>query len=313
MRIVGLLVVATLAAFAMLVAGCGIGTKSEGQLGHASFAWEECFLGCSVADNPMAAGGAQAQINVSLANGFSFNQVRSSNPSVATAAIGGSNGLNLALTSASPGQTQVQLIDASGKLVDQVTVSVTQTAKLNVSTGWNGAAPIVVEGSTQSFHVTTVDANNHTLIGTGSVTFEIVDPLQHEDRLVFGDSVAFSGHAGAGTITARAPATSVVQAVTIVPLTALTSLSPTVKANTVDSTGTHGNVTVVANSAGGAVYGVHCTWSIADPSVMLESESTTSALDSAPLSTTRFLLTRPGTFEATCVSGAVSTTVTLQR
>jgi len=314
MRTVGLLVVATLAAFAMLVAGCGIGTKSEGQLGHASFAWQECFLGCSVADNPMAAGGAQAEISVSLANGFTFQEVRSSNPAVATVGFaGGSKGLNLALTSASPGQTQVQLVDGAGKLVDQVTVTVTQTAKLNVSTGWNGAAPIVVEGSTQSFHVTTVDANNHTLIGTGSVTFEIADPLQHEDRLLFGDSVAFSGHAGAGTITARAPTTSVVQPVTIVPLTALTSLSATVKANSVDSVGTHGNVTVVANSTAGAVYGVHCTWSIADPSVMLESETTTSALDSAPVSTTMFLLTKPGTFEATCASGAVSTTVTLQR
>jgi hypothetical protein len=207
----------------------------------------------------------------------------------------------------------VQLIDAGGKLVDQVTVTVTQTAKLTVSTGWNGAAPIVIEGAKETFHVTTVDANNHTLIGTGSVTFDLAAPLEHADEIVFGDSVAFSGPAGAGSITARAPTTSVVQPVTIVPLTALTSLSATVKANTIDSVGTHGNVTVVANSAAGAVYGVHCTWSIADPSVMLESETTTDALDSAPVSTTTFLLTKPGTFEATCTSGAVSTAVTLQR
>ena len=313
MRTVGLLVVATLVAFALLAAGCGIGGKSEGQLGHASFAWEECFLGCSVADNPMAAGGAHAEISVSLANGFSFNQVRSSNPSVATAGIGGSSGLNLVLTSASPGQTQIQLIDNSGKLVDQVTVTVTQTAKLTIAQGWNGAAPIVAEGATETFHVTTVDANNHTLIGTGSVTFDVASPLQHQDSLVFGDSVAFSGQAGAGTITAHAPAASVVQPVTIVPLSALTSLSATVKPNTIDSVGVHGNVTVVANSTSGAVYGVHCAWSIADPSVMLQSESTTGTLDSAPLSTTQLLLTKPGTFNATCTSGAVSTTVTLQR
>jgi hypothetical protein len=31
------------------------------------------------------------------------------------------------------------------------------------------------------------------------------------------------------------------------------------------------------------------------------------------VSTTMFLLTKPGTFEATCTSGAVSTAVTLQR
>jgi hypothetical protein len=313
MRTVGLLVVATLAAFAMLVAGCSIGTKSEGQLGHASFAWQECFLGCSVADNPMAAGGAQAEISVSLANGYTFSQVSSSNPNVATVAVGGPSGLNLLLTSGAPGQTQVQLLDHSGKLVDQVIVTVTQTAKLAVTAGWSGAAPIVVEGSTQTFHVTTVDANNHTLIGTGSVRFDVPDPLQLETSLTFGDAVAFSGHAGAGAITARAPATSVVQPVTIVPLSAVTSLSATVRANTTDSAGVHGNVTVVANSSAGAVYGVHCSWSIADPSVMLQSESTTNALDSAPQSTSLFLLTKPGTFDATCTSGAVSTTVTLQR
>ncbi|HEX8953960.1 MAG TPA: hypothetical protein VF945_19025, partial [Polyangia bacterium] len=106
MRTFGLLVAATLAAFAMLAAGCGLGGKSEGQLGHASFAWQECFLGCSVTDNPMAAGGARGEISVSLASGYSFNQVRSSNPSVATAAIGGTNGLDLVVDSAAPGQTQ---------------------------------------------------------------------------------------------------------------------------------------------------------------------------------------------------------------
>lgn len=313
MRTVGLLVVATLVAFALIAAGCGIGGKSEGQLGHASFAWQECFLGCSVADNPMAAGGAHAEIVVSLANGYSFNQVRSSNPAVASAAIGGSNGLNLALTSASPGQTQIELLDNAGKVVDEVTVTVTQTAKLTVTQGWSGAAPLVAEGSTETFHVTTVDANNHTLIGTGSVTFDVASPLQHEDTIVFGDTVAFSGHAGAGTITAHAPATSVVQPVTIVPLTALTGLTPTVKANTTDGSGVHGNVTVVADSSAGAVYGVHCAWTVSDPSVTLQSESTTSTLDSAPMSTSTFLLTRPGTFSATCASAAVSTTVTLQR
>ncbi|MCA1664371.1 MAG: hypothetical protein LC659_08905 [Myxococcales bacterium] len=98
MRILGLLVVATLAAFAMLAAGCGIGAKSQGQLGHASFSWEECPLGCSVADNPMAAGGAQAGIGVSLANGYTVQQVRSSNPGVATVGFAGaSTGPNLAL------------------------------------------------------------------------------------------------------------------------------------------------------------------------------------------------------------------------
>src|SRR3954471_21512843 len=100
MRTIGLLVVAALAAFMMV--GCF--GRSEGQLGHASFAWQECLLGCSVTDNPMAAGGARGEISVSVANGYSFNQVRSSNPSVATVALSGSNGLNIVVNSSSPGQ-----------------------------------------------------------------------------------------------------------------------------------------------------------------------------------------------------------------
>jgi hypothetical protein len=297
----------------MLAAGCGLGGKSEGQLGHASFAWTECLFGCSVTDNPMAAGGARGEIQVSLAQGYSFNQVRSSNPSVATAAIGGTNGLDLVINSGAPGQTQLQLVDASGKLVDHVTVTVTQTAKLALTQGWTGAAPLVLEGSTQTFHVTTEDANNHTLIGTGSVAFDLTDPLQHADTIVFGDSYAFTGHAGSGTITARAPAVTLVQPVTIVPPSAITSLTGTVKPNTTDSTGVYANVEVVANSAAGAVYGVPCGWTTTDPSVLVESQSTTSSLDAAPKSIAKLKLNAHGAFGATCTVGAVSTTVTVSR
>ncbi|HEX6835035.1 MAG TPA: hypothetical protein VF334_00605 [Polyangia bacterium] len=312
MRTFGLLVVATLAAFVMLAAGCGLGGKSEGQLGHASFAWTECLFGCSVTDNPMAAGGARAEISVSLAAGYSFNQVRSSNQSVATAAVGGSNGLDLVVNSAAPGQTQLQLVDAGGKLVDQVTVTVTQTAKLALTQGWSGAAPLILEGSTETFHVTTEDANNHTLIGTGSVAFDLTAPLQHADTIVFGDSYAFLGQAGSGTITARAPAVTLVQPVTIVPLSALTGLTATVGANTVDSTGVYANVDVVADSAAGPVYGAPCGWSVGDTSVVMQSQSTTS-LEAPAKSTTKLKLGSAGSFTATCTIGAVSTTATLHR
>jgi len=311
MRTFGLLVAATLAAFAMLASGC-FGSRSEGQLGHASFAWEECLFGCSVTDNPMAAGNAHAQISVSLASGYTFNQVRSSNTAVATAAIGGTNGLSLVLNSGSPGQTQLQLIDATGKLVEQVTVTVTQTAKLSTTQGWTGVAPLVLEGSTQTFHVTTLDANNHTLIGTGSVAFDITDPLQQADTITFGDSYAFSGHAGSGTITAHSPAVTVVQPVTVVPLAALTSLTGVVNANSTDSSGVYANVDVVAHSDTGDVYGAPCGWTVNDQSVTVQSQSTTS-LEAPARATTRFKLALPGTFSATCAIGAVSTTVSLHR
>ena len=201
MRTFGLLVVASLAAV-LLVSGC-FGSRSEGQLGHASFAWQECFLGCSVTDNPMAAGGARAEMQHLARQRLQLQPVRSSNNAVATVSLGGSNGLDIEVQSGAPGQTQVQLLDAKGKLVDQVTVTVTATARLTITQGWTGTAPLVLEGSTQTFHVTTVDANNHTLVGTGAVTFALDDPLAAADTITFGDSIAFSGHAGAGTITAR--------------------------------------------------------------------------------------------------------------
>ncbi len=312
MRTFGLFVVALLAVV-MLAAGCV--ERSEGQLGHASFAWEECLLGCSVTDNPMAAGGAQATMSVSLAAGYTFNSVRSSNNAVATVSLGGASGLDLAIGSASPGQTQVQLLDAAGKLVDQVTVTVTATARLAITKGWAGAAPLVLEGSTQTFHVTTVDANNHTLIGTGSVSFDLSGPLEPGDNtFVFGAAAGFSGQAGAGTITATAhssPAT-LVQPITVVPLTALTSVTAVSQPNSADSGGVYANVDVVANSTNGAVYGAPCGWTTNDASVTVQSQ-TNATLESAAKTSTKFLLGKPGTFSATCAAGAVSTTVALTR
>ncbi|MCU1277873.1 MAG: hypothetical protein JWM53_1419, partial [bacterium] len=240
MRTVGLLVAATLAAFAMLTSGCF--ARSEGQLGHASFSYESCLFGCAVTSSAMAAGGATATIQVDLANGYSFSQVKSSNPAVAQFAVGGGAGLSVSATSAAAGTTQLQLVDYNGKLVDQVTVTVKTTAKLATTRGWQGAAPLVLEGSTQMFHVTTVDASGNTLIGTGSVAFDVTAPLEKAGILTFGDEQGFTGHAGAGTITASAPATSVAQPITIVPLTALGSLTATVQANSSDSSGTYANV-----------------------------------------------------------------------
>lgn len=310
MRTLGLLLTALLAAVALMSAGCF--QRSEGQLGHASFAWTDCLFDCSVTDNPMAAAGAHADMSVSLANGYSFTQVRSSNPAAATVALGGSNGLDLSLTSLAPGQTQVQLVDATGKVVDQVTVTVTATARLTITQGWSGAAPIVLEGSQQTFHVTTVDANNHTLVGTGAVSFTLADPLVDAVQLTFGDSIAFSGHAGAGTITAATPTATLVQPVTILPLTALTSVTATSQPNTTDSNGTYANVDVVADSAAGPVYGAPCGWTLNDASVVIQSQGSAS-LESSAKSSTKFLLKQAGTFSATCAIGAVSTTVALHR
>jgi hypothetical protein len=311
MRILGLLVAATLAAFSMLATGCG--TRSEGQLGRASFAWQGCLFDCGVADNPMAAGGAQANLTISLASGVSFQQIRSSNPSVASFTVIGGSGLDVSAVSAAPGQTQLQLLDGAGKLVDQVTVTVTATAKLTLIQGWTGAAPLVIEGSTQTLHVTTVDASNHTLIGTGSVAFSLSAPLAHAaGALVFGDTYAFTGSAGSGSITARAPSATLVQDVTVVPLAAITGVNGTVQPNSSDANGVYANVDVVASAAGGAVFGATCNWTTSDPSVMLQSQTATS-LESAAKASSKFLLKSAGSFTATCTVGSAATTVQLHR
>jgi hypothetical protein len=311
MRTVGLVVVATLAVI-VLLSGCG--SRSEGQLGHASFAWEECLFGCSVTDNPMAAGGARAAIAISLAHGYSFTQLRSSNPSVATFALGsgGTGDINVSVVSGAPGRADLQLVDGTGRLVDQVTVAVTATAVLAQTKGWTGTAPLLLEGSSHVFHVTTEDANGHTLIGTGAVSFALTTPLRPTDALVAGDSLGFTGQAGDGTITAHCDSTSLTQPVTVVPLTALTGVDATVHANSSDANGVYANVDVVARSASGAVYGAPCGWTVNDASVTIQSQ-TTASLESAPHATTRFQLGRAGSFSATCAVGAVSTTVQLSR
>src|SRR5439155_19866874 len=116
---------------------------------------------------------------------------------------------------------------------------------------------------------------------------------------------------GAGTITARSDSTSVTQPITIVPLSALTGLVANTGSST-EGANVYANVDIVANAAGGPVYGTSCTWSGLDPSVMMQSQ-TVGSLESAARSTTRFQLQTPGSFTATCTIGAVATTVQLHR
>ena len=171
MRTVALLVVATLAAFAMLASGCF--ARSEGQLGHASFAWQECLFGCSVTDNPMAAAGAQADIAVSLANGYSFNQLRSSEPrrrQLQPRRL--QRARRLRRSRPRPGRRSSSSSTAPASSSIRSPSPSPPRPSWPITQGWTGAAPLVLEGSTQTFHVTTEDANDHTLIGTGAVSFD---------------------------------------------------------------------------------------------------------------------------------------------
>jgi hypothetical protein len=184
-------------------------------------------------------------------------------------------------------------------------------AKLGFTQGWNGAAPLVLENTTEAFHVTTQDQHGNTLIGTGAVAFDVAGVL-HKVSAGGGDSQGFAGAAGSGSVVAHTATSTATLAVTVVPLTAIGGVTGTVRPNTVSGNVTYGNVDVVANNATGSVYGPSCSWTTSDPSVTVYSQSAAS-LEQPAKSSTQFVLGLPGTYTATCTVGAVSTSVSLQR
>ena len=308
----------SIVAVALATAATGCISRSEGQLGHASFSYQECPFGCTITDHAMAAGDASAVIEVQLQSGYSFAAVRSTHPEIAGFAInpsGFGGGIDVGVTSGNPGTTQLQLLDAGGTLVDQIPVTVAAVARLAVKQGWSGSAPDVLAGSSQTFHVTTEDTGSHTLIGSGAVKFELAGSVAPAPALG-GDLQGFIGTAGngqyaQGSVTARAGSATAALSVGIVPLEAI-SLQSSVQANSVEGPNTYGNVTVVARAMRGPVYGANCVWTLSDPSVTLESQSVAS-LESAPQTTAKFLLAASGSFTATCTIDTASTVVQLHR
>ena len=296
------------------VAVSGCVSRSEGQLGHASFSYESCLFGCSTADNSLAAGGAHATVSVALQAGYTFAAVHSTNPAVVSASFGSGVGTSVDVVSGTPGTAMLQLFDGFGKLVDQTPLTVEATAKLGVKQGWTGAMPIVLAGSAQVFHVTTLDANGRATIGTGSVAFDVKGPLAVVSQLFTdGDSVAFSGTPGVGSVTATAAGGATASLmVDVIPASAVTSIDATVKPNTVENATVYANVVIVAHSASGLVYGATCNWQNLGASVSPDSQLTAS-LESPAQTTARLILAQPGTFSATCVIGNASTTVKLTR
>jgi hypothetical protein len=298
---------------AVAVTGCV--SRTGGQLGHASFSYEECLFGCATSDSSLAAGGAHASINVTLKTGYSFSAVRSTNTGVASFTIGSDlSGTTINAVSGLPGTTQLQLVDPNGALVDQTAITVEPTAQLKVTQGWTGAVPLVLAGSGQYFHVTTTDAGGHTTIGTGSVSFTLAGTLSPAyDLGAGGDSFSFVGTPGSGSVIATTPSGANARLdVTVIPQSAIVKLGTTQHGNTTDSSGTYATVDVTAYAAGGSVYGAQCNWTTSDPSVTVRNQSVGS-LERAAITTTQLGLAKPGAFVATCTIGALATTVQLTR
>ena len=290
---------ASLACFA----GCIIHTGGgNGGSGPATFAFGNCSGDCGLDDHAVAAGGARTTIHV---NGVTYADVRSSDPSVATFAR---SNADIAVTSGAPGTTTLQLLDGAGRVVASGVVTVVATAQLKVNHGWTGSGPRVLAGSTQIFHVTTLDDKGDVTKGDGSVTFTFGGTLSPAVAPLSGDAVAFVGTPGDGTITADCPNASVTQSITVVDPADITELTTSVAVEANDTA----IVSVVAQSAGGGVYAGPCAWQTSDPSVTLGSEIGPS-LELGPGTIDIFNLNRSGTFTATCTLAGKTATVTLQR
>jgi hypothetical protein len=293
-----------------LVSACHL--SSPGERGTAQFSWNGCLGGCAVSDSALAADGARAQIAVTLAAGYTLASVRSTNADVATFTRNGSGNL-VDVVSGAAGEARLQLLDARGQLIDEAAIRVVATAQLAVTRGWSGSAPIVLAGAILPFHVVTEDGSGQLLRGTGAVAFDFAGAAHHETGITIGDEVYFSGSAGDGSIRAHTPTVTLTQPITFVGGDAITGVVASAQPGKLQSDGTFTQeVDVVANSAGGAVYGPSCAWTTSDVAVTFGASSVAS-LEKSAATATVFKLAQPGSFSATCIIGGVSTTVQLQR
>lgn len=285
------------------LAGChAFGGSSGGAGAGGSLYFANCGEGCTLPDHPVAAGGAHTTINVT---NLGFASVRSSDPTVATFSR---NGQSIEVISGAPGTTELELLDAQGGLVTQATLTVEATALLRVDHGWTGATPLILEGQPLAFHVTTLDAHGRTTKGSGAVSFALDGSLAPTIVPVNGDAIGFVGSAGAGHVTASCPDTSVTQSFTVVPASAITALTTSSQTLANDSA----IVSVVPESAAGAVYGGPCVWKSSDPSVTLASD-VGPALDLGPGTVSVFNLTRAGSFTVSCTLAGRTAMVTVSR
>lgn len=191
-------------------------------------------------------------------------------------------------------------------MIASATVTVENTAVLK--TFLSSPKPLLLEGSTQIFHVNTTGAKGNTTKGDGSVQFALSGTLTRDVAKVDGDAVSFTGTVGDGSIHASCPNASVDQPFGVVAASAIDRLD---MQGTVEPNDT-AVVTVVPHSAAGGVYTGACAWQVSDPSVWLTSE-VAPTLDLGPGTLAVFSLTRAGTFTITCAVAGKTASVQVTR
>ena len=283
--------------------GCalhGSGTSD----GTPTLQFDNCSSDCALDQNGVAAGGAHTTILVN--GGVHFVSASSSNLAVAKFTADGAGKVDV--ESGVAGSAELSLLDASNRVVATGVVTVVPTAQLRPNRGWSGAAPLVLEGETMTFHVTTLDANGKITKGDGSVDFTVGGTLQPTVALVDGDAIAFTGSAGSGTIDATCPDASVSQPIDVVPAAAITALDMTQTLQQDDQA----VVTVVPQSANGPVYTGGCDWKVSDTSVTLDAD-VTPRLDLGAGEVAVFNLNRPGSYTISCTVAGQTASVTVSR
>ena len=245
---------------------------------------------------------------------YTFSQVRSSDPQVATFSLAPDQ--TIALVTGAPGTADLELLDDKGQLVDSIAIEVEPIAGLRVANRFD--VQVITAGSYQ-LEVTMLDATGRTLGGgpgriqtavTGGITAGQTDSftgasLALRSTMTGNGSVAVT----AETITRTLGIHSVdIRAVNEIDL-GIGGFKPTYNPNDQVET-----VWTIPMTSDGEVFGAPCTWQIADPSVQLMANRAETSLSAAqPLNNAQFKLNKAGSFDATCTIGAARLTVTLKR
>jgi hypothetical protein len=292
-----------LLSFALGLGGCALKGNSGGSSAP-TLQFDNCSSDCGLDQNGVAAGGGHTTI---LVNGsLRFATAQSSNPAVAQFVADGASKIDV--ESGAPGTAELTLADSAGHIVASGTVTVVPTAQLRPNRGWSGTVPLVLEGETMAFHVTTLDTNGRITKGDGSVNFTLGGTLKPTVALIDGDAIAFTGTAGIGNVDATCTNATLSQTVTVVPASAITALNMTQQLQPNDQA----IVTVVPQSAGGPVYTGGCVWTVSDESVTLDAD-VTPRLDLGAGEIAVFNVNRPGSFTISCTVAGQTSSVTVSR
>ncbi len=239
------------------LAACGGGNNgSLGQKGVATFEWGPCLFDCGLDKHAMAAGGAAAVLRVTGAGALA--KVESSKPEVATFLVSDPKTVNA--TAGQVGTADLILKDASGQEIDRATVTVKPINALPYDNGWGGdPGPTILANTGVSLH--TIGKNgSEVLIGTGAVKFTLTGTLQQDSQIVFGDTIAFKGTVGTGSVKADCIDAHLTVPVAVVDSAAITSVELSKSSLTFahDKPESVGVTTKVGDKV---VFGAACTWS----------------------------------------------------